>query len=144
MREMEPDERLAIMRMVETKQISAEQAVDLLDALESSDAEETTLPGGSVEEEAWMLTALLQVTEAISSPAANQDSLDDMLARVARIVPLLAGVDRCVVWLRDETLKMYPAARYPVGDPNANGGVDQALLEGVCSDGAPVQFDGGS
>jgi phosphoserine phosphatase RsbU/P len=142
MGEMEADARLAILRMIEGGQVSAEQAVDLLDALESGDAEETTLPGGTVEEEAWMLTALLQVTEAISGPLPNQDSLDEMLARVARIVPLLAGVDRCVLWLWDEWRKMYPVARYPVVETGGGDGIDRELLEQVRSCGEPLHVVG--
>ena len=95
------NERYAILSMLEGQQITAEQAAVLLDALDSSQQIETSLPDATIEEEAWMLTALLQVTEAIASPNATQDSLDELLERVVRVVPLLAGVDRCSVFLTD-------------------------------------------
>lgn len=139
------DEKLAILKMIETGQISADQAAELLDALEPVEDIETTLPGATVEEEAWMLTALLQVTEAIASPQPAQDSLDDMLQRVVRVVPLLAGVDRCAVFLGDGAGRpLAPGAWYPRGEdalpPHVagNGVVKQALAAGqpvVVSDG---------
>ncbi len=112
---MDADERLAILKMVEGRQISAEQAADLLAALDAGQPQDSTLPGGTVEEEAWMLTALLQVTEAISGPQAAQPngrqvaeySLPDMLERVVRLVALLAGIDRCAVLLWDEAAGAY-------------------------------------
>src|SRR5512137_2331658 len=108
------EERLTILRMLEAGQINAGQAAELLETAESTAEPETTLPDATVEEEAWMLTALLQVTEAISSPSSDQDSLDEMLARVVRIVPLLAGVDRCSVFLWDERAEAFaPRVWYP-------------------------------
>lgn len=135
MTSLDPGERLAILRMIESRQISAEQALDLLDALESTESEDTTLPGATVEEEAWMLTALLQVTEAISSPTPNQDSLDDMLGRVARIVPLLAGVDVCSVWLQRNGDGLARSARYPLAGPAGACDEDPLLLREVCLSG---------
>lgn len=131
------DGKLAILRMIETGQISAEEAAALLDALEPVDEIETTLPGATVEEEAWMLTALLQVTEAIASPQPAQDSLEDMMQRVVRVVPLLAGVDRCAVYLGDGSARpLAPCAWYPRGDGAAppvvagNGALTEALAGG--------------
>lgn len=50
-------------------------------------------------EEAWISTALLQVAEATGQAV----SPDDVLQTVAKITPLLAGVEWCAVFLRDET-----------------------------------------
>ncbi|NDJ84874.1 MAG: GAF domain-containing protein [Chloroflexi bacterium] len=49
-------------------------------------------------EEAWVSTALLQVAEA-TGQATNPD---EVLETVARITPLLAGVEWCAVFLREE------------------------------------------
>lgn len=48
-------------------------------------------------EQAWISTALLQVSEA----TAQASSLDEVLNTVARITPMLTGVDRCGILLRD-------------------------------------------
>jgi serine phosphatase RsbU (regulator of sigma subunit) len=111
----------------------------LLDALSPALDIETTLPDATVEEEAWMLTALLQVTEAISGPQATQDSLDDMLARVVRVVPLLAGVDRCTVYLEDGTGQGYtPGAWYPRGEMTTAPGADLSALRQASATLQPV------
>ncbi len=133
------DEKLAILKMIEAGQISAEQAAELLDALEPADAIETTLPGATVEEEAWMLTALLQVTEAIASPQPAQDTLEDMLQRVVRVVPLLAGVDRCAVYLKDAgQLSLTPAAWYPSADATDLQQADGDAVQSALDTGMPV------
>ena len=49
-------------------------------------------------EEAWISTALLQVAEATGQAI----SPDDVLQTVAKITPLLAGVEWCAVFLREE------------------------------------------
>lgn len=49
-------------------------------------------------EEAWVSTALLQVAEATGQAATP----DDILQTVSRITPLLAGVEWCAVFLRDD------------------------------------------
>lgn len=46
-------------------------------------------------EEAWVSTALLQVAEAVGSST----DLDEILGTVARLTPLLVGVDTCIVFL---------------------------------------------
>ncbi len=51
----------------------------------------------SQKEEAWVSTALLQVAEATG----RSTNLDEVLATVARITPLLVGVEWCAVFLAD-------------------------------------------
>jgi sigma-B regulation protein RsbU (phosphoserine phosphatase) len=46
-------------------------------------------------EEAWVSTALLQVAQAFISSA----DLSDNISKIARLTPLLAGVDRCMIFL---------------------------------------------
>ena len=50
------------------------------------------------QEEAWVSTALLQVAETL----ANLTGIDEVLDAVTRLVPLLVGVDRSLIFLRDE------------------------------------------
>ncbi len=57
-------------------------------------------------EQAWISTALLQVAEA----TVQASSLDDVLATVTRITPMLAGVDRCGILLWDALQGVYRAA----------------------------------
>lgn len=49
-------------------------------------------------EQAWISAALLQVAEA----TARATELEEVLDTVARLTPLLVGVDRCAVFLREE------------------------------------------
>ena len=48
-------------------------------------------------EEAWVSTALLQVAQALASSA----TLGDSLSRITRLIPLLVGVDHCMILLGD-------------------------------------------
>jgi len=134
------DERLAILTMLERQRITVEEAAGLLDTLDPSAGIETTLPDATVEEEAWMLTALLQVTEAIATPQTREDNLDDMLARVVRVVPLLAGVDRCTVYLCEppEALPSVPRAWYPRGDGDRPAVADRDILAQAAATWQPV------
>ncbi len=49
------------------------------------------------QEEAWVLNAMLQVAENI----AQAPNLDDLLEVIVRLVPLLVGVEHCILFLRD-------------------------------------------
>jgi len=61
------------------------------------------------QEEAWVSTALLQVAEAVSS----LNTLDEILDTIARIAPILAGIDRCAILLWDDETKVFvPAQQY--------------------------------
>lgn len=61
------------------------------------------------QEEAWVSTALLQVAEAVSS----LNTLDDILATVVRITPILVGVNHCAILLWDEQARVFlPAQEY--------------------------------
>jgi len=101
------EEKLQILKMIEAGQVTAEQGAELLAALETPPAAEPTEE--AVEEEAWMLTAMLQVAEAV----ANAQSLDDLLDSVVHTTSFLAGVDRCTVFLWDkEAAAFRPAKAY--------------------------------
>ena len=101
------EDKLQILKMIEAGQVTAEQGAELLAALETLPAEEPTEE--AVEEEAWMLTAMLQVAEAV----ANAQSLDDLLDSVVHTTSFLAGVDRCTVFLWDkEAAAFRPAKAY--------------------------------
>lgn len=63
------------------------------------------------QEEAWVSLALLQVAEAV----ANLSELDDVLAVIARLTPLLVGVESCLVYLWDAERQLYqPGAAYGI------------------------------
>ncbi len=55
---------------------------------------ESALLDQAKQEEAWVSTALLQVAEAVAS----QPTLDDGLQTVARLIPLLVGVDKLAIY----------------------------------------------
>ena len=57
------------------------------------------------QEEAWTLAALLQTAENI----ARTSSLDDLLATIVRLAPLLVGCDRCAVLRYDTAADTFTA-----------------------------------
>jgi serine phosphatase RsbU (regulator of sigma subunit) len=71
------------------------------------------------QEEAWVLNALLQVTQNI----ALARDLNELLEVVVRLVPLLVGVEHCVVFLRDRGNGMFRAVH--------GYGVPPEVLEGL-------------
>jgi len=63
----------------------------------------------ALQEEAWISTAMLQVAEAVG----RLTDLDEILSTVARITPLLVGVERCGILLWEaESQVFYPAQVY--------------------------------
>jgi sigma-B regulation protein RsbU (phosphoserine phosphatase) len=61
------------------------------------------------QEEAWVSLALLQVAEAVGTLS----ELDDVLAVVARLTPLLVGVESCLIYLWNAEQGLYvPGAAY--------------------------------
>ncbi|MDI7277700.1 MAG: SpoIIE family protein phosphatase, partial [Anaerolineae bacterium] len=59
------------------------------------------------QEQAWISTALLQVAEL----AGRTRDLDEILAGLVRLTPMLVGVDRCSVYLWDRAAQRYLAAQ---------------------------------
>lgn len=63
----------------------------------------------AAQEQAYASAALLQVAQAVVS----LNDLDDILAAIVRILPILVGVERCALYLWDETAHHYlPAQAY--------------------------------
>jgi serine phosphatase RsbU (regulator of sigma subunit) len=58
------------------------------------------------QEEAWMTTVLLQVAHV----AGRANTLDDVLAALTRLVPMLTGVASCGIWLHDEENELFELA----------------------------------
>jgi sigma-B regulation protein RsbU (phosphoserine phosphatase) len=63
------------------------------------------------QEQAYASAALLQVAQTV----ANANELDDLLASIARITPILVGVDSCAIYLYQEGL-FVPAHAYGMSD----------------------------
>jgi serine phosphatase RsbU (regulator of sigma subunit)/putative methionine-R-sulfoxide reductase with GAF domain len=57
------------------------------------------------QEEAWVNTALLQVAEAVN----KLTDLNEILYTIVRMVPMLVGVEACLVLIWDEEQEMYRA-----------------------------------
>ncbi len=70
-------------------------------------AVESALFDRAQQEEAWVSTALLQVAQAV----AGQPTLAEGLETVARLTPLLVGIDRVAIFQWDETLKAFRASQ---------------------------------
>lgn len=96
-------------------------------------------------EEAWVSTALLQISEL----AGRTRDLDEILAAVVRLTPMLVGVDRCCVFLWDRDTRRYtPAQAYGLDEglkerfrdlAYAEG--DLALLDRVRETGEPLSVE---
>ncbi|MCC7358181.1 MAG: GAF domain-containing protein [Anaerolineales bacterium] len=85
-------------------------------------------------EQAWISTALLQVADA----TARTTELDDVLATVSRLTPLLVGVDRCAILMAAG--ERWRLAAYAAGDDAANAaetlaGVRTRFPDGLAADG---------
>jgi sigma-B regulation protein RsbU (phosphoserine phosphatase) len=96
------------------------------------------------EEEAWISTVLLQVSEAIR----RLQPVDLTLAQVARLTPDLTGVDRCAVLLRSDDgyyrVRTVHAVHPELMEPYANFVVspgDLPLLDDACRLGQPLVVD---
>ena len=77
------DEKFAIIQGIAHQTMTAAENIQLLQAQE---------------EEAYISVALLQVAQAVVSSG----DLDEVIAAVVRITPILVGVKRCVVFLWEE------------------------------------------
>lgn len=65
----------------------------------------------ALQEEAYVSNALLQVAESINAAV----ELDEALEAIVRITPILAGVDRCMIFLWDDRRQRFvPARQYGV------------------------------
>jgi sigma-B regulation protein RsbU (phosphoserine phosphatase) len=59
------------------------------------------------QQQAWLSTVMLQVAEA----ASRLSDLDDVVTTIVRLVPLLAGVDRCAILLWDPDTETFVPAQ---------------------------------
>lgn len=90
------------------------------------------------QEEAYVSMALLQVAEAVNRSA----ELDEILAKVVRITPILVGVDSCAIYLRrQQSPGLVPVVQYGL-----KGDVRSQFQELVLAEDHPVvgQLAGGS
>ncbi len=78
-------------------------------------AVESALLDRAQQEEAWVSTALLQVAQAI----AGQPTLGEGLETVARLTPMLVGVDKVVIYQWDETSQVFRVSQLMGVSPSA-------------------------
>jgi serine phosphatase RsbU (regulator of sigma subunit) len=86
------DERLAIIQGI---------------TLQTASAIENTQLREAQREEAYVSAALLQVAQAVAS----LNDLSDILNTIVRIIPLLVGVDRCIIFLWDDESSLFRLAQ---------------------------------
>lgn len=96
------------------------------------------------EEEAWISTVLLRVSDVIR----RVQPLDSTLAQVARLAPELTGVDRCALLLRDDdgAYRVRAAHAQPesLAEPYRDLEIwsgELPLLDEVCEVGQPLLVD---
>jgi len=126
------DDRLAIIQGIAHQTAAAVESARLLEAQQ---------------EEAYVSAALLQVAQAVVSSS----NLDDILGTIVRIVPLLVGVTRCVIFLWDEAQAcFFPAQAYGVAWDKLDGLMarryalgDFALLDAVRERNRPIAYSPG-
>jgi serine phosphatase RsbU (regulator of sigma subunit)/putative methionine-R-sulfoxide reductase with GAF domain len=75
-------------------------------------------------EQAWMSTAQLQVAEAIG----QSSDLDDLLSVVARLTPMLVGVDQCALLIWDADMNAYRGAAVYGAEPEVVQAFDNCWL----------------
>ena len=73
------------------------------------------------QEEAYVTAVLLQVAQAVVS----QNELEDILDTTVHLLPILVGIDSCVIYLWDENLEAFRTAKVFTHSPN-----EELLLEG--------------
>jgi sigma-B regulation protein RsbU (phosphoserine phosphatase) len=78
----------------------------------------------AAQEQAYVSTVLLQAAEAVQS----LNTLDDVLQAVVRLMPMVVGVERCLVFLWDETAEVFtPAAAYGLS-PTQRAAFDESCI----------------
>lgn len=85
------DEQLAIIQGIAHQTAAAIENIQLREAQQ---------------EEAYVSAALLQVAQTVASLS----DIDDILGAIVRITPILVGVDRCLLFLRDEPQQAFRAS----------------------------------
>ncbi len=78
----------------------------------------------SQQEEAWVSAALLQVAEAVAQPG----SLDEALEAVARLTPMLAGIERVVIYQWDSGPSVFRFSQSEGLDKSAEAELEQAPI----------------
>ena len=87
---------------------------------QTANALETIHLRNAQQEEAWVNTALFQVAAAVNSLT----QLDEILDTITRMVPLLVGVESCIVLIWDDERKLFQAGpSYGIGE------LERGLLE---------------
>ncbi len=82
------------------------------------------------QEEGYVTAVMLQVAQAV----ANQTNLDDVLDTIVHLMPILVGIDACLIYLWDANLKeFYPAQVY-----TGKREEDELIL---CRSFAPGEYD---
>ncbi len=111
-------------------------------AYQAAAAVENTQLREAQQEEAYVSAALLQVAQAV----AMLSDLDEILQLIVRITPILVGVERCVIFLRDEQNVFYVAGDYGIPRElaaefrrQAFASGDFPLLDQACQHGEQVQ-----
>ncbi len=82
------------------------------------------------QEEGYVTAVMLQVAQAV----ANQTNLDDVLDTIVHLMPILVGIDSCLIYLWDPALKEFYPAQVYTGDHS-----EEELI--LCRSFAPGEFD---
>lgn len=80
-------------------------------------------------DQAWISTVLLQVAEATQS----LNSMDELLVTMARITPMLIGVNACIIFLYEKSIEAFlPVAAYGIEQEGQSGFDNQVFYVEQC------------
>ena len=100
-----------------------QQTLDLLQGIarQTALAMENLMLIEARQEEAYVTAVLLQVAQAVVS----QNNLEDILDTIVHLMPILVGIDSCVIYLWEEHLELFRTAKVFTGSQR-----EEMMIEG--------------
>lgn len=106
-----------------SNRIFDQQTLDLLQGIarQTALAMENLMLIEARQEEAYVTAVMLQVAQAVVS----QNNLDDILDTIVHLMPILVGIDSCVIFLWEEHLEIFRTAKVFTGSQR-----EEMMMEG--------------
>lgn len=106
-----------------SNRIFDQQTLDLLQGIarQTALAMENLMLIEARQEEAYVTAVMLQVAQAVVS----QNNLDDILDTIVHLMPILVGIDSCVIYLWEEHLELFRTAKVFTGSQR-----EEMMIEG--------------
>lgn len=106
-----------------SNRIFDQQTLDLLQGIarQTALAMENLMLIEARQEEAYVTAVMLQVAQAVVS----QNNLEDILDTIVHLMPILVGIDSCVIYLWEEHLELFRTAKVFTGSQR-----EEMMIEG--------------